>query len=115
MIHPQDRQLYLSEEELLRLPYLRKTSYLGSYPGRFHPEKKRFRHQALIAATVWYRRGSCWVADVFWLRDYDPPFSYEFYPGGPEHPGKALGERPTEAVPPEEAVFPEDVLAALSR
>ena len=104
--HPKDRQLYITIDDLMKLPYLRKHELWGSSPGRFNPEKAHLGHQAIIAATVWEKRphahgnGYSWVADVYWLKDYDPPFDYSVYTGGDSRPC--------------EAVTPVEVLAAVS-
>ena len=101
--HPKARQLYIPVRDLLELPYLRKARaiYTSSSPGRFNPKRPHFGNQALIAATVWRRLPCgpgdyCWVTDIFWLKDYDPPFSYEVYNG--DH-------RPSEAVDPIEVLW----------
>ncbi len=105
-VHPKDRQIYIPVEDLLRLPYLRKHELWCSSPGRFNPEKRHMGHQAIIAATTWekrphlYGRGYSWVASVYWLKDYDPPYSYDVYTGGDSRPC--------------EAVTPIEVLAALA-
>lgn len=104
--HPKDRQLYITIDDLMKLPYLRKHELWGSSPGRFNPEKAHLGHRAIIAATVWEKRphahgnGYSWVADVYWLKDYDPPFDYSVYTGGDSRPC--------------EAVTPVEVLAAVS-
>mgnify|MGYP000892620048 FL=1 len=104
--HPKDRQLYITIDDLMKLPYLRKHELWGSSPGRFNPEKAHLGHQAIIAATVWEKRphahgnGYSWVASVYWLKDYDPPFDYSVYTGGDSRPC--------------EAVTPVEVLAAVS-
>ena len=105
-VHPKDRQLYITIDDLMKLPYLRKHELWGSSPGRFNPEKAHLGHQAIIAATVWEKRphahgnGYSWVASVYWLKDYDPPFDYGVYTGGDSRPC--------------EAVTPVEVLVAVS-
>lgn len=95
-LHPKQRQLYITIDDLMKLPYLRKHELWGSSPGRFNPEKAHLGHQAIIAATVWEKRphahgnGYFWVADVYWLKDYDPPFDYSVYTGGDSRPCEAV-------------------------
>lgn len=95
-LHPKQRQLYITIDDLMKLPYLRKHELWGSSPGRFNPEKAHLGHQAIIAATVWEKRPhasimeTSWVADVYWLKDYDPPFDYSVYTGGDSRPCEAV-------------------------
>lgn len=78
--HRQNRvQLYVSVDDLLALPYVRRSLYPWSSPGRFNPGKKHFSNQRVIAATIWSQRphpmgkGRYWQATVFWLKTYDEP------------------------------------------
>jgi hypothetical protein len=72
-------QLYVSIDDLLSLPYVRRSLYPWSSPGRFNPEKKLFSDQRMVAATIWCQRpypmgkGRYWQATVFWLKTYDEP------------------------------------------
>ncbi|MCK4270635.1 MAG: hypothetical protein KAW93_09170 [Methanogenium sp.] len=97
------KQLFIPKQDLLQLPYLRKHQLTCGSPDHFKPKKQHFGHQALIAAAVWCRRSYSfgpaeyyWTADVYWLKDYDPPFSYEVYQGDDSHPHEAV--RPEEVM-----------------
>jgi len=95
-VHPKDRQLYIPVEDLLQYPYLRRHELWCSSPGRFNPAKRHMGNQAIIVATTWekrphfYGRGFTWIATVYWLKDYDPPFSYQVYTGGDSRPCEAV-------------------------
>lgn len=72
-------QMYVSVDDFLGLPYVRRSLYPWSSPGGFNPGKKHFSNQRLIAATIWRQRpyptgkGRCWQATVYWLKTYDGP------------------------------------------
>ena len=95
-VHPKDRQLYIPIEDLLQCPYLRQHEVWCSSPGRFNPAKKHMGNQAIIVATTWekrpdfYGRGYTWIATIYWLKDYDPPYSYRVYTGGDSRPCEAV-------------------------
>lgn len=92
-VRPWERRLFITEGEIMALPYLREGHHTSGAPWTFTARSHVYGHQALIVGVAWVHDGPYqWHGAVYWLKDYDAPYSDRFYTG--------LEGGPCEAVSP---------------